>query len=166
MTTRKHFPTVSVSLSDMNTRRRLFGADRRLSVRILVAAALVTAAVEATAAVVAPGDWGFWQVVAPTYAWTVYVNFGRFLPLVCAPAAVAYRNDGWLVCVGVGVFATHAVFPWSVFASPWSPTPAELLVGVALNTAVPSLAAGTLGYLLGVAARYLVRARGWVGTPG
>ena len=144
----------------MNVRRRLVGEDRRLSIRILIAAALVTAIVEAVAALVAPGWRGFWQVVAPTYTWIVSVNFARFVLLVCAPAFVAYRNDGWLVCVGVGVFATHAVFPWSVFVSPLSPTVGKLVVVAVLNTAIPSLAAGTLGYLLGVGARYLVRVGG------
>lgn len=131
----------------------------------MVAAALLAAAVKVVAAVVAPGWRGFWQVVAPTG--TGYVNLARIIVLLGAPAAVTYRNDGWLPAVGVGTFAVYATVTGLGGSGPLGPgAGSPAVVAVVLSAVATGLWVGSLGYLLGTAARILVWVRGRVGTPG
>lgn len=151
----------------MNVRRRLFGADRRLTTRILVTAALLAVGVKATVLLVAP-ERGFWTPLVSTYGQRTYVSWGTLVLLVCAPAVVAYLNDGWLPAVGVASFASLAARP-TALSSDYLLTPPTLervVLGAVVTAVGEGVVTGSVGYLLGVTVRYLVRARGRVGTPG
>lgn len=96
------------------------------------------------------------------------VNVARVAVLLGAPAAVAYYNDGWLPTVGVATFAVYATLPEIGRSGPLGAGvgAGSPVAEAALAAVTTGLWVGSLGYLLGTAARLLVWACGRVGTPG
>jgi hypothetical protein len=129
----------------MRMRTALLGQDEALSARFLGTGFLLMLALVVSEVAFGLGTWLGSGV-------RVYVFW---LLLVALSAAVAYLNDGLLISILVAMLVDFGYAPGGGLFGPVSPI--EMMGYLMLSAVIMGLPLGILGYVVGVAAKYMGR---------